>query len=186
MSAGRLESTMRKFFTFIVLAGTVLTGCFEPQEAKLVEEKAQEFRAPAPTAMQTIENVQSEIEKNCGKDLGELKLEGLQDLEIAPEDQEKADLALQMIGVMAQQCGNFDGPTGTEAAKALAECNPDCSWCPIKWYWCIENAGACAGGDHQSCCKLGACGSKHHCESVCQASCGCDVPPGPPPTPPAE
>lgn len=49
--------------------------------------------------------------------------------------------------------------------------------CPIKWYWCVEHAGACAGGDDVSCCKLGMCGGKHHCKTVCRSSCNCDISP---------
>lgn len=171
---------MRTFFTFTALACTVLTGCPEPQEAKQVEEKktvVPTATAPALTAMETIAKVRAEIEKNCGADLAEFNFENLQELELDPKDQEKADANLQMIGMMAQQCASYDPPDPKEVAEA--GCSPDCHWCPIKWYWCIENAGACAGGDNKSCCKLGACGSKHHCEDVCKSSCGCDVPPLP-------
>lgn len=165
---------MRRVFTIIALAA--LTGCPKPQEAEQVEAKKEAEGAAEPaTAMGTIQHVRDEIERNCGKDLKEVKASDLEGLEIAEADQAKADELLQELGLMAQQCGDAE----TLQSPSPDTCNPDCSWCPIKWYWCIENAGACAGGDNKSCCKLGACGSKHHCEDVCKSSCGCDVPPLP-------
>lgn len=164
---------MRRIFTIIALAA--LTGCPKAQEATQVEADAKAPAGPA-TAMGTIQRVHDEIERNCGKDLKEVKESDLEGLEIAEADQGRADELLQEIGLMAQQCGDAD----TLASDAAEGCDPNCDWCPVKWYWCILNAGACVGGDDQACCKLGACGSKHHCETVCQSSCGCDVPPTPP------
>lgn len=130
---------------------------------------------PSLTAFSVIEQVHDSLEANCGKDMPVFDPAEIEKLELSEEEQERADQLLEMTGLMAQQCAVYDAPKG-----ATDTCNPDCSWCPVKWYWCIENAGACAGGDNKACCKLGACGSKHHCEDVCKSSCGCDVPPLPP------
>ena len=162
---------------FIMGAALLLTACPKADEAKQVDDtkKAEVEEAPSTpaSALEAIQAVHDSLEKDCGKNLP--NLEGLEKLELAEADQAKADEQLAKIGSMAQSCApDFTKPTAPEAG-----CNPDCSWCPIKWYWCIENAGACAGGDNESCCKLGACGSKHHCKEVCESSCGCNVPPLP-------
>lgn len=162
---------MRKVFTITALL--CLVGC--PQEGD--EKKADEKKTPveAMTAMGAIQATHAALEANCGEKL--VAVPGLDKLVLAEADQEEADELLAEIGSMAQSCApDLELPKATEKADG---CNQDCHWCPIKWYWCIENAGACAGGDNKACCKLGACGSKHHCEKVCKASCSCDVPPLP-------
>ena len=168
---------MRRIFTITTLACFV-AGCPKPQEAEQVDEKADEKGTPVevptevPTAMGAIQAAHAALEADCGKSLVEVP--GLDKLELAEADQQEADELLASIGSMAQSCSpDFEAPAAVEG------CSQDCHWCPVKWYWCIENAGACAGGDHKACCKLGACGSKHHCEKVCKASCSCDVPPLP-------
>jgi hypothetical protein len=128
---------------------------------------------PRPTAMGTIQKVHDSFTQDCGRDIP--TFQGLEDLEPPGEE---ADELLAQIGQMAQECADLHGLSEI-TSEAETTCQPDCHWCPIKWYWCIENAGACAGGDNKSCCKLGACGGKHHCELVCKSSCGCDVPPLP-------
>jgi hypothetical protein len=158
-----------------LIALVTLSGC--PRAETAVEktpEKKVVIEAPR-TAMGVIQQVHGALESNCGRTLHELDLTGLSEMSISDVNQAEADAYLEEIGLYAQQCGSYSEPV-----RATSDtCNPDCHWCPIKWYWCIENAGACAGGDNESCCKLGACGSKHHCEDVCKSSCGCDVPPLP-------
>lgn len=159
----------------IILGALVITGCPKAEEATRAEEKKAEVEEPsAPaSALEVIQAAHDSLEKDCGKDFPNFK--DLEKLEIAEADQAKADELLAKIGSMAQSCASdFTMPT----AEADS-CNPSCDWCPVKWYWCIYNGGACAGGDNKSCCKLGACGSKHHCKEVCESSCGCDVPPLP-------
>lgn len=166
---------MRQIFTFSALCLLLGAGCPKPDTAQQVDEKkADETETAAPTtALEAIQQAHDSLAKNCGKNYPELK--ELEKLELAEADQAKADELLQKIGSMAQSCApDFEMPTAPEGG-----CDPSCDWCPVKWYWCIYNGGACAGGDNKSCCKLGACGSKHHCEEVCQSSCGCDVPPLP-------
>jgi hypothetical protein len=167
---------MRKSFTMIA-AACFVAGCPKPQEAEQVTEQVTEQAAPseAPTAMGAIQAAHDSLEGDCGKHLPEIA--GLSELTLAEADQAKADEMLATIGSMAQSCApDFERPRAADGAEG---CSQDCHWCPVKWYWCIENAGACAGGDNTACCKLGACGSKHHCETVCKASCSCDVPPLP-------
>lgn len=159
----------------LVAAAVGLAGCPRPETAtEKKSEKPTVIVAPR-TATGTIQEVHSALEANCGRDLDEIDLSGLRDLELYDDEVPQADALLAEIGLYAQQCATFS----SSPQEAQAGCNPDCHWCPIKWYWCIENAGACVGGDNKSCCKLGACGSKHHCKEVCKSSCGCDVPPLP-------
>lgn len=164
---------MRKAFIFTMVA----LGACTPQEAKRVErlEKPAVVEAPK-TALQEIQDFHDALEENCAASYA-LPTEGIEEFVLEPEDQDKADELLQNIGVMAQQCaGTYMPPNAPERAVG----DSDCSFhCPVKWYWCIYNGGACAGGDNESCCKLGACGSKHHCEEVCSSSNGCHVPPMP-------
>lgn len=167
-----------KVLCAVFLLGTA--GCPEPDVAKEAKEgpKAAEAEAGAPrTALSVIAQTKAALEANCGEGLSEIDVSELKGLELSADDLEKAEPMLQDIGLMARQCGDYSAPKLD--AEAQAGCSPDCHWCPVKWYWCIENAGACAGGDNKACCKLGACGSKHHCKEVCESSCGCDVPPLP-------
>lgn len=162
-----------KKLAFALLA---LTACPKADTEKAVEKAEAPTSQSDLTALEAIRQVHDSFVADCGAKLP--SFEGLDKLTLAEDEQEKAQAMLVKIGDMAQECANFAGP---EAEPSEADtCNPDCSWCPIKWYWCIENAGACAGGDNKSCCKLGACGGKHHCRQVCKSSCGCDVPPLPP------
>lgn len=155
---------------------TILAGC--PKADTAVEKKPSKVESvdPPRTAMDVISKTHRSLKADCGEDLHEMDLEGISGLEVPEANREEAESLLEEIGLFAQQCASYSPP----AEEAAGTCNPDCSWCPIKWYWCIENAGACAGGDNKSCCKLGACGSKHHCRDVCKSSCGCEVPPLPP------
>ena len=165
-------------FTFQIMsivALIALGGCPKPETA--IEKKPEEpvvVEAPR-TALGIIRQAHGSLEADCGKHLDAIDLEGLKAIELHDSERDEADKLLADLGLFAQQCGSFTAPL----QDAADTCDPDCHWCPIKWYWCIENAGACAGGDNESCCKLGACGSKHHCEDVCKSSCGCDVPPLP-------
>jgi len=165
---------MRRIFTITALA-CLTTGCPKaPATAQVDEKTDEEGETPAQaTAMGAIQAVHDSLERDCGRDLP--KLEGLEHLELAEADRERADEMLEKIGRMAQSCA----PDFTMPAAPADGCDPSCDWCPVKWYWCIYNGGACVGGDNKSCCKLGACGSKHHCKEVCESSCGCDVPPLP-------
>jgi len=160
--------------TAVALFG--LLGCPKAEVAKEVkpEEETVVIRAPI-TAMEVIQEFHKSLERDCGETLPERSLEELKKLEIPVDQQAEADELLAEIGLFAQQCASFSVPP----RENKNTCNPDCSWCPVKWYWCIYNGGACAGGDNKSCCKLGACGSKHHCKEICKSSCGCDVPPLP-------
>lgn len=170
---------MKKIIVTAPLLVLTIAGCPKAETGSEQDSKAEKNASAeeAPqTALSVIRDVEKSLEADCGKGLSDMRLENLESLELAEEDREEAEKSLQNIGLMAQQCGNYDsGPLTAQADT----CNPDCSWCPVKWYWCIYNGGACAGGDNESCCKLGACGSKHHCEDVCKSSCGCDVPPLP-------
>ena len=172
---------MRNFVTTTVLASLIFTmGCPEPETAVRVGEKpsVEETKETPATAMVLIRQAHAAFEANCGKDFPKAKkVEELAMLKIPEADQKEADSLLQEIGLFAQQCASYD--VASLKAEAPSSCDPSCHWCPIKWYWCIENAGACAGGDNEACCKLGACGSKHHCEEVCESSCGCNVHPLP-------
>ena len=168
---------MRRFTTATLLVGLVFTmGCPKVETAQQVDKAEESTKKPKvvpTTAMVLIRNTYKALETDCGQHLPEVKNAAeLAKLELSESDQEEADRLLADIGLFAQQCSSYDAPE-----PRTEGCNQDCSWCPVKWYWCIENAGACAGGDHKACCKLGACGSKHHCEKVCKASCSCDVPP---------
>ena len=174
---------MRNFIPTSVLASLVFTmGCPEPQTAEQVDKhpvveeiKKVESRA---TAMILIRQTHDAFEANCGKNLPKIKnTKELALLKVPEADQKEADALLEELGLFAQQCASYDGPAPKTTASG--SCDPSCHWCPVKWYWCIENAGACAGGDNEACCKLGACGSKHHCKEVCESSCGCNVPPLP-------
>lgn len=163
---------------FTIAAAFTLTACPKAEVAQQKDKTGNSgvtLEAP-PTAMGVIQSFHDSLAGNCGQELPEVDFEELKKLEIDDVDREKADKLLADIGIYAQQCGSYSAPMKKSEDDG---CNPDCDWCPIKWYWCIENAGACAGGDNKSCCKLGACGSKHHCKEVCQSSCGCDVPPLP-------
>lgn len=165
---------MTKFL--ILPIAFLMTACPKSEESKVDPKTEAKPKEPPATAMMIIQQYHEALERNCGEDLPEAKSDEISKLKIPEEDQEKADKLLAEIGLYAQQCSSYSTPVLKDSEAA---CNPDCHWCPIKWYWCIENAGACAGGDNKSCCKLGACGSKHHCKKVCQSSCGCDVGPLP-------
>ena len=173
---------MRNFITATILGTCIFTmGCPKTETAQQVdkiEESTKETEAVPATAMVLIRNTHAALETDCGKNLPTVKkADELAKLEIAESDQKEAESLLADIGLFAQQCASYDAPA--PKADAPGSCDPSCHWCPVKWYWCIENAGACAGGDNEACCKLGACGSKHHCEDTCKSSCGCNVPPLP-------
>lgn len=164
--------TFSRTAPLVVLA--LLSGCPEKERPAKRPAKVAVVKPPK-TALDFIRDVHASLEEDCGRRLHKMKFDAAAGLTVPEADREEADKLLEVIGIYAQQCGSYSTvvpvPSGT--------CSPDCSWCPVKWYWCIENAGACAGGDNESCCKLGACGSKHHCKTVCESSCGCDVPPLP-------
>jgi hypothetical protein len=167
-------ASMKNLLIFTVL---VLGACGAPREARQIEKKKPQRTVQAPpTAIDEIRGFHAALEANCAEGY-EVSARGLEELVLEPEDQTEADRLLQSIGLMAQQCGEYDAPFPQEDQELTSS---DCSFgCPVKWYWCIYNGGACAGGDDNSCCKLGACGSKHHCEDVCASSDGCHVPPMP-------
>ena len=153
------------------VALVVLSGCPKPEVAVEKKDQKPEIVVAPRTALGVIKEAAASLERDCGRELQEVDPEGLSELDLHEPEFAEAEKLLADVGLMAQQCGDY-----TEM-KTVDGCSQDCSWCPIKWGWCIENAGACAGGDNGSCCKLGACGSKHHCETVCKSSCSCDVPP---------
>jgi len=174
---------MRGKFVTTVVGLVLMAGCSKAPEPKQEDPKpeATQKKEEAPsTAMVLIGQYHELLARDCGESLSSVKTKDLDKLVIPDADREKADKLLQEIGEMARQCASLNGHEVWDMVSPdAATCGGDCSWCPVKWYWCIENAGACAGGDNESCCKLGACGSKHHCEDVCKSSCGCDVPPLP-------
>ena len=131
----------------------VLTGCALPEPAH------------KPDAIDMIRMAYLGLKRNCS-----FSYLPKEDLVLSAEHQEEADKLLTEIGAMTQKCVKYQKPI-------VEGCHPDCSWCPVKWYWCIDHAAACLGGDHTECCRLDACGSKSHCKEVCGLSCGCDVPP---------
>ena len=138
--------------TFAVALTLLVAGC-EPEVAvEAPKKKATPAPEPPPTAMLIIKGFHESLERDCGQNMPKVDIEELKKLTIPPEDQELADSLLTDVGTFAQQCASdYEAPM-TET------CSADCSWCPVKWYWCIENAGACAGGDNTACCKLGPCG----------------------------
>jgi len=163
-----------RVLSFGCVVGLLACSKAEPRQED-TPKKTEPEKSPL-TAMDVILQVHDSIEADCGKNMPKFDPEVIEKLEFSEKDRESAEQLLETLGLMAQQCSDYNVPSGEKATT----CNPDCSWCPVKWYWCIENAGACAGGDNKACCKLGACGSKHHCKEVCESSCGCDVPPLPP------
>lgn len=163
----------------IVLLSLTLLGCPTAQEAGETKSEQPEIEvkeAESPTALGAIQEVHDSLAADCGENMPELS--GLEKLTIPEAEQARADELLAKIGQMAKSCAP-DTPVFKKTEEETATCHPDCSWCPVKWYWCLYNSGACAGGDNKSCCKLGACGGKHHCKQVCESSCSCDVPPLP-------
>lgn len=160
-----LTDSMRAIAQLFVIGLMVFSGCLKPELAQ---------RTDSQTALSLIEQAKDSLEKDCTAELPTIS-EDLKRTSLSEQDLAKVEATLQSLGERARECGNYDVLQGKTVG-----CTPNCDWCPIKWYWCVENAGACAGGDNQSCCKLGACGSKHHCKLVCESSCGCDVPPLPP------
>lgn len=152
-------------------------SCLNPSTTEQKKPTKPTIVIEAPeTAFSMIKKIHDGIEADCGVHLSEIDIKSVKNLELYEVQQEEADKLLERIGLMARQCGDYDAP---ESRSKTNRCRQDCSWCPVKWYWCVENAGACAGGDHTSCCRLGACGSKSHCETVCKSSCSCNVPPLP-------
>jgi hypothetical protein len=156
------------------LSALVLLGCPVESATEKSPRKTAVVKSPR-TAMKVIREIHDSLERDCGRDLDEIDITNLASLELSDAERGEANALLIELSLYAQQCGSYVPPSFEDPET----CGPDCGWCPIEWYWCIENAGACAGGDNKSCCKLGACGSKHHCELVCKSSCGCNVPPLP-------
>ena len=140
---------MKRFLVFLSLA-----SCALPEPTHKLQ------------AIDVVRSVHVQLQKSCAFQASS----NLESLVLSEEHREEANKLLAEIGLMAQACSKYQHPV-------VKGCHPDCSWCPVKWYWCIEHAAACAGGDHTECCRLDACGSKSHCKEVCGLSCGCDVPP---------
>jgi len=157
---------MRRAFLTVFLAG--IWGCTSP--------KPQE--TPPPSSSNSPKNAESILSLvkdglyfSC--EVPEVP-ERMKELHI--EDEAKALEVMEDIKGAALSCGGHELLEKSLLSNAAGGCSQRQSCndaCPIKWYWCIEHAGACAGGDDTSCCKLAMCGSTHHCHTVCQSSCNC-------------
>ena len=142
-----------------------LLACSKPEPKQEDTPKQVEPEKPPLTAMDIIRDVHDSIERNCGADMPTYNYKKIAELKIAKEDQKLAESLLAELGLMAQQCGEYDVPEKKPCTENT------CGYCPVDWWMCVDFAKPCLEGDTASCWTMGQCGSKVHCEAECLEGC---------------